>query len=52
MYEGTMTAIAGPSGSGKTTLLRPVAHFYDPQSGTVFFGGEDERRMDPEKFMT
>lgn len=51
MREGTMTAIVGPSGSGKTTLLRLVARFYDPQDGMVLFGGEDERRMDPEKLM-
>jgi ATP-binding cassette subfamily B protein len=51
MREGTMTAIVGPSGSGKTTLLRLIARFYDPQHGTVLFGGQDERRMDPEKLM-
>jgi ATP-binding cassette subfamily B protein len=51
MHEGTMTAIVGPSGSGKTTLLRLIARFYDPQNGMVWFGGEDERRMDPEKLM-
>jgi ATP-binding cassette subfamily B protein len=51
MNEGAMTAIVGPSGSGKTTLLRLIARFYDPQNGMVLFGGEDERRMDPEKLM-
>ena len=25
--------------------------FYDPQFGTVFFGGADERGLDPEKLM-
>lgn len=49
---GTMTAIVGPSGSGKSTLLRLIARFYDPQSGTVRFGGTDEKAIDPEKLMS
>lgn len=49
---GTMTAIVGPSGSGKSTMLRLIARFYDPQSGTVRFGGTDEKAIDPEKLMS
>ncbi len=51
MDEGTLTAIVGPSGSGKSTVLRLIARFYDPQNGKVFFGGSDERYMDPERLM-
>ena len=50
--SGTMTAIVGPSGSGKSTMLRLIARFYDPQSGTVRFGGIDETTVDPEKLMS
>ena len=51
MKPGTMTAIVGPSGSGKSTMLRLIARFYDPQRGTVCFGGVDEKTIDPEKLM-
>lgn len=49
--QGTMTALVGPSGSGKSTMLQLAARFYDPQSGRVLFGGENEREMEPEKLM-
>ncbi len=49
--QGRLTALVGPSGCGKTTLMKVMARFYDPQSGTVFFGGADERGLDPEKLM-
>ena len=31
--------------------MKVMARFYDPQSGTVLFGGADERGLDPEKLM-
>ena len=49
--QGKLTALVGPSGCGKTTLMKVMARFYDPQSGTVLFGGADERGLDPEKLM-
>ena len=51
MPQGKMTALVGPSGSGKSTMLKLIARFYDPNSGSVMFGGEDEKAMDPEKLM-
>ena len=33
-------------------MLRLIARFYDPQSGTVRFGGIDETTVDPEKLMS
>ena len=38
---GEFIAILGPSGSGKSTLLMTVAGFIRPDSGRIFFSGED-----------
>lgn len=52
MKQGSLTALVGPSGSGKSTIMKLVARFYDPTSGSVNFGGIDEKTVDPEKLMT
>lgn len=38
---GELVALLGPSGSGKTTLLRIIAGLEFPESGEVYFDGED-----------
>ncbi|MDO9398563.1 MAG: ABC transporter ATP-binding protein [Herbiconiux sp.] len=44
--RGRRTAIVGPSGAGKSTILALIERFYDPQSGSVRFGGVDVRQLD------
>jgi ABC-type multidrug transport system fused ATPase/permease subunit len=38
--NGEQIAIVGPSGAGKSTIASMLLHFYEPDSGTVYF---DER---------
>ena len=37
--QGEIVAIVGETGSGKSTLLKCLADFYEPQEGTVLYGG-------------
>ena len=38
---GEFIALVGPSGSGKSTVLRLLLGFEQPQSGTVYYDGQD-----------
>jgi ATP-binding cassette subfamily B protein len=38
-------AIVGTNGAGKTTLLKLLCRFYDPQSGSITFDGQDIRQF-------
>ena len=40
---GELLALLGPSGSGKTTLLRLIAGLEAPDSGEIFFHGEEAK---------
>jgi ATP-binding cassette subfamily B protein len=44
LTAGTRLALVGPTGAGKSTLAKIMARLYDPQSGTVSFGGVDLRQ--------
>ena len=43
---GQFIAIVGPSGSGKSTLFRLLLGFDRPDSGGIFFDGQDISRID------
>ncbi len=47
--KSRITTLLGPSGCGKTTLLRVIAGLEKPDTGRVFFDGEDVTGLPPEK---
>lgn len=44
--KGEMVALVGPTGSGKTTIMNLLIRFYDVNSGSVSFDGQDIREVD------
>ncbi len=43
---GEFVAIVGPSGSGKSTLLRLLVGFEKPESGAIYYDGQDLAGLD------
>jgi len=44
---GSFTGIVGPNGSGKTTLFHVIYGLHHPDSGSVFFAGENITGLPP-----
>nr|YP_009306382.1 sulfate ABC transporter ATP-binding subunit [Caulerpa cliftonii]AOP19286.1 sulfate ABC transporter ATP-binding subunit [Caulerpa cliftonii] len=42
---GSLVALIGPSGSGKSTLLRTLAGFETPDSGRIWFQGQNSTHL-------
>jgi ABC-type bacteriocin/lantibiotic exporter with double-glycine peptidase domain len=43
---GEFVALVGPSGSGKSTILRLLLGFEHPESGSIYFDGQDMSGLD------
>ena len=50
--QGEVTALIGPSGGGKSTAAKLAARFWDVDSGKITIGGQDVRKVDPEKLLS
>ncbi|MDD8044816.1 MAG: ABC transporter ATP-binding protein, partial [Verrucomicrobiota bacterium] len=49
VQPGEKVALVGRSGSGKTTVTSLLLRFFDPDEGAIRLGGEDIRRIRPER---
>ena len=45
--EGEVLGLIGPNGAGKTTVFNCISRFYDPEGGSIVFGGVDLLRLPP-----
>jgi ABC-type multidrug transport system fused ATPase/permease subunit len=43
--DGEQIAIVGPSGAGKSTIASLLLHFYEPDSGTIYFDDRPAREF-------
>jgi len=46
--DGEILGVIGPNGAGKTTVFEMIAGFTSPDTGSVYFDGEDVTRSSPE----
>lgn len=45
--RGTITGLIGPNGAGKTTLFALISGFHRPDSGRIYFRGQDITGLPP-----
>jgi len=48
--KGEIIALVGPNGAGKSTLVRLLSRLYDPDSGSIFYDGNNIKNMDPDRY--
>ena len=49
--QGEVVAMVGPSGSGKSTIARLIDSLWDPDSGTITYGGVDIKDLPLDYYM-
>jgi branched-chain amino acid transport system ATP-binding protein len=49
VHEGEILGLIGPNGAGKTTVFNCISRFYDPEGGSISFGGVDVLRLPPHR---
>jgi branched-chain amino acid transport system ATP-binding protein len=49
LNEGEIVGLIGPNGAGKTTFFNCIAGYYQPDSGSIWFNGQDITHMHPHK---
>jgi ABC-type multidrug transport system fused ATPase/permease subunit len=49
LHPGRLVAVVGPSGAGKSTLAHLLLRFWDVPAGSLLVGGQDVRRLDPDR---
>lgn len=47
--QGEIVTLIGANGAGKTTILNTVSRLKDPDSGTIFYQGEDLTEVPPHR---
>lgn len=50
ILEGKTTALVGRSGAGKSTLAYLLLRFYQPQTGSIFWGNASVERLELRKY--
>src|SRR3972149_3589150 len=45
--KGSIYSIIGPNGAGKTTIFNCISGIYQPDSGKIFFKGEEISSLKP-----
>ena len=51
VLSGTVVALVGASGSGKTTAANLAMRLWDPDEGTIAYGGRDIATVKPEELL-
>ena len=49
LYRGEIHALVGENGAGKSTLMHILAGVYQPDSGSIFFNGNPNTRIENER---